>query len=186
MSAVLQQADKQLDDKSVQQLSLLSTLDDAFKTRASIASLDVAATLGSQHEKIVGVIKSLESRNKVRLSEPKERSIWVLTDEGKRYAEIGTPEARLFSHVKAAGKPVPLAALSSSCESDEVNIGMKNALKLKWLSMDKETQSLMCIASQIDDDVRSLLQKIGEQGEEELLKSLGEADGVNRLNVSAL
>lgn len=181
---------KEVDDKSFQQIQVLNALVELLKTQTSSTStLQIAETLGLQHDKIVGIIKSLESRNKVNISEPREQSTWYLTDEGQSYAKEGTPESRVFNCVKAAGKTLPIADLkSNNCgqmTDAALDIGMKNALKLKWLSIEKSTKSLVCAVDQVNDVVHSILKTFGDQerGEEELLKSIGEKDGLGQLQV---
>ncbi|KAL2574661.1 hypothetical protein AAZV13_17G199900 [Glycine max] len=56
---------------------------------------EFAAELGIDHNEIVNVIKSLHGFGYVDAQDIK-RETWVLTDEGKTYSSVGSPEVQLF------------------------------------------------------------------------------------------
>lgn len=177
------------DDKDVLQIQILSII----KDHSSISSLDLATTIDITHDRLVGLIKSLESRNKLILSEPKEQACWTLSPEGLLYSNLGSPEARFFELVKTAGKPVPLADLTSGSAKSEgysddvIKIGMKTAMKLNWISLDKATKTLFCAVENVQDICRNTLVLIGQNSnavEEKLTKIIGGEDPTKLLNVS--
>ena len=56
---------------------------------------EFAAECGIDHNEIVNVIKSLHGFGYVDAQDIK-RETWVLTDEGKTYSSVGSPEVQLF------------------------------------------------------------------------------------------
>jgi len=63
---------------------------------------EFAAERGIDHNEIVNVIKSLHGFRYVDAQDIK-REAWVLTDEGKTYATVGSPEVQLFLAIPPEG-----------------------------------------------------------------------------------
>lgn len=63
---------------------------------------EFAAERGIDHNDIVNVIKSLHGFRYVDAQDIK-RETWVLTDEGKTYAAVGSPEVQLFQAIPPEG-----------------------------------------------------------------------------------
>lgn len=116
--------------------------------KEATTSLTVADAFHWSHEEAVGVLNSLSSRGKLYLSAPEERVYWILTDEGRRYAAEGTPEARLVQLVQSRALDITVADLSDTAlvsDQEIASIGLKNAMKLKWVELEKGTKRLRVV-----------------------------------------
>lgn len=115
----------------------------------TITSTVLADTLQCPHEKMVGVLNSLSSRQKIELQGPHECVYWYLTDEGRRYAAIGSPEARLVALLQSNAKGMSMDELQQKPEvvedKDLMSIGLKNAMKLRWIELDKARKELKVV-----------------------------------------
>lgn len=78
-------------------LSLLHALDAAFTSGGAPTTLGLSKDHPDWggHDKVLGLCKSLQAREYVSLKQH-EKTLWLLTAEGDRYADEGTPEYRLF------------------------------------------------------------------------------------------
>ena len=76
---------------------------DSNKSKSEIDSLWLADQFGTDHQKIVGGIKSLESLGEIIKSESYVKRKWQLTDEGEYMVQNGSHEALLFSKVPVEG-----------------------------------------------------------------------------------
>jgi len=63
---------------------------------------EFAAERGIDHNDVVNVIKSLHGFRYVDAQDIK-RETWVLTDEGKTYSTVGSPEVQLFLAIPPEG-----------------------------------------------------------------------------------
>lgn len=98
-----------------------------------LETLTYAAQIGEDHQKVVGIIKSLHSFDQLINSDQVTSKCWKLTDEGRQVAETGSHEVRVFNAVPATG--IPLAELMSSVPN--ARLGFNNALTCGWLVLDK-------------------------------------------------
>lgn len=62
----------------------------------------MAGNLKIEHSELVGLLKSLSLDNFVLLTQL-EKKQWVLTEEGRQYKDLGTPEYRLLQQIPAMG-----------------------------------------------------------------------------------
>lgn len=94
------------------------------------------------HDKVFGLCKSLQAREYVSLKQ-KEKTLWLLTAEGERYAAEGTPEFKLLcwmqEHHEAQGHDVTSLKAAFGADTD---VALSNAMKLGWLKMDKGTKRI--------------------------------------------
>jgi len=85
------------------------------------------------HQKIVGIIKSLEGMGQIISVEQVSRKHWELTEEGSQVADNGSHEAKVFNAVPPEGIPQP--ELMASVPN--AKIGFSKALSCGWLRVDK-------------------------------------------------
>ncbi|OIT07140.1 PREDICTED: phenylalanine--tRNA ligase alpha subunit, cytoplasmic-like [Nicotiana attenuata] len=110
---------------------------------------------GFAHDEIVNVIRSL---NGFRLVDAQDirRERWVLTEEGKTYAAVGSPEFQLFSAVPREG--IAREELQKKLDPAVFKIGCQQAIKNKWVEMAKTHVSRK--VQHADDKVKDLLLRI--------------------------
>uniref|UniRef100_A0A3Q7IBT1 PheRS DNA binding domain-containing protein n=1 Tax=Solanum lycopersicum TaxID=4081 RepID=A0A3Q7IBT1_SOLLC len=118
-------------------------------------SANFAQDLGFSHDDIVNVIRRLHG---FRLVDAKDirRERWVLTEEGKTYAAVGSPEFQLFSAVPSEG--IAREDLQKKLDPAVYKIGCQQAIKNKWVEMAKTHVSKK--VQHADDKVKNLLLRI--------------------------
>lgn len=123
------------------------------------------------HEKLIGIIKSLEAQEKV-VSSGTKRESWKLTGEGEMYAAKGSPERQVFDFVKSAGSTT--SEDINKALGDAGKVGFGTAMKNKWVAMDKGTKAVTATASSITDTVQDDLKKLssGNPPEDKVLGDL--------------
>ncbi|WVZ03641.1 hypothetical protein V8G54_024447 [Vigna mungo] len=119
---------------------------------------EFAAERGIDHNEIVNVIKSLHGFRYVDAQDIK-REAWVLTDEGKTYATVGSPEVQLFLAIPPEG--ISKEDLQKKLDPSLFKIGCAQAAKNKWVDMGKQLISRK--VQHVDDKVKDLLIQI-QQG----------------------
>ncbi|KAG4979528.1 hypothetical protein JHK85_033486 [Glycine max] len=119
---------------------------------------EFAAECGIDHNEIVNVVKSLHGFRYVDAQDIK-RETWVLTDEGKTYATVGSPEVQLFLAVPQEG--ISKEELQKKLDPSVFKIGCAQAAKNKWVDMGKQLMSRK--VQHVDDKVKDLLLQI-QQG----------------------
>jgi glutathione S-transferase len=141
------------DEKKMQDL-ILGAVDDQGK----IFSLEFSAKNSLDNEKLVGILKSLESKEYLLL-EKNEDNIIVLMKEGTDALENGTVEYRVWSHIPNEGMSMKDA---QSQLGDLYKFGFQNAARKNWLKLDKVTGNIVKVETSVADDDRELLVKITE------------------------
>uniref|UniRef100_A0A3B3H6L2 Phenylalanine--tRNA ligase alpha subunit n=1 Tax=Oryzias latipes TaxID=8090 RepID=A0A3B3H6L2_ORYLA len=147
--------------------SVEALLQHVEKADGGVDSLDVASSIGVDHQVIVGAVKSLQSLGDVISAEQRSSKHWELTDEGTELAEQGSHEARVFGSIPLEGLPQSeLMKLSFG------KIGFSKAMSNKWIRVDKSHEGgpriFRSVRSSPPDSVREklLLVRSGAQLEE--------------------
>ncbi|XP_019749105.1 phenylalanine--tRNA ligase alpha subunit [Hippocampus comes] len=125
------------------------------KAQDGVESLNVACSLGVDHQVIVGAVKSLQSLGEIISAELRSSKHWELTEEGKEIAEQGSQEARVFN-------AVPLEGLTQSdlMKLSFGKIGFSKAMSNKWIRLDKGHEGgprIFQTVENIEDQVREKL-----------------------------
>lgn len=127
-----------------------------------VGSLQLAAELGIEHQKIVGAVKSIQAHGERLLNvEPVMRKSLELTKEGQEVAQGGSHEANIYYAVPEQGieRTVLLAPGGVSAR-----LGFNKAMSLGWLWLDKsvEPTRVRRKVSAIVDEVREQLLHLPE------------------------
>ena len=117
--------------------------------------------LSHPHNTVTGIAQSLAADEYVLLK-PLKTTFYVLTEEGKRVGEEGSPEARCFEAIKA--KPMTKQELETAVGKDAAKVGMGNCMKNKWIN--KSGDLLTSSADAIDDAVKNQLSTISATPED--------------------
>ncbi|KAH8046778.1 hypothetical protein JL721_12303 [Aureococcus anophagefferens] len=108
----------------------------ALGSSATLDSYALSATLGVDHQALLGVVKSLWADGYVTMDQAS--TSWLCaTNEGAGIAKDGSPEYRVYAAVAAAGGSLPLASLEAAVGKDAAKIGLGAAMREKWLSKGK-------------------------------------------------
>ncbi|KAJ6739079.1 PHENYLALANINE--TRNA LIGASE ALPHA SUBUNIT [Salix koriyanagi] len=92
-----------------------------------------ATDRGLDHNDVVNVIKSLHGFRYIDAQDIKKETL-VLTEEGKKYAEKGSPEVQLFLAVPQEGS-ISKEELQKLLDPAVYKIGCSQAAKNKWVQM---------------------------------------------------
>ena len=152
----------------------LETVEEAILSRmvrdgALADSLELAAEQGWDHQAVVGAIKSLELAEMVT-SSTISRKAWVLTGEGERVVEHGSPEMAVMARVPADGVDMgewnaAVAATEDAAEKAALRIGLATCMKKRWLTKDKAANRIVRkVDGEVEDDLRVLLRKLAAAG----------------------
>ncbi|KAH0473489.1 MAG: uncharacterized protein KVP18_001179 [Porospora cf. gigantea A] len=127
---------------------LLAQLSVLFADKDEISSTHIAEVAGDPHETVMGLLRSLHSKDKIVMV-LQDQVRWYPTDEGSEIIKAGSPEKRLFELVKEADS-IPIADLKRD-HPILADVGLKNALKNRWLVMNKATKSVVCATASVAD-----------------------------------
>ena len=150
----------------IMDLKVLEILDKAGPN-PKIDSLDLANKLCIDHQKAVGVIKSLECLpGEVIRTEIKTKKKWELTQEGKAVAEKGSHEAAVFNSVPE-GESLTQTDLVKAVGVESSKVGLGKALANGWVALDrsKKPPEISRKVDEIKDEVKDNL-KLLELGNE--------------------
>lgn len=136
-------------------------------------SSEYASSHSVPHDKIVGVIKSLQAAGLIDAEEQKHAS-YALTQEATSYLQAGSPEAQVFAAVPQEGIAQQqiiqkLGAVGS--------LGFGQAMKEKWIVLDKSSGQPVAKrkVESITDEVQSVLQCIADGNSEAVPKQTADA-----------
>ncbi|CAK7329704.1 unnamed protein product [Dovyalis caffra] len=110
---------------------------------------------GLDHSEVVNVIKSLHGFRYI-IAKDIKRDTWVLTEEGEKYAEQGSPEVRLFLAVPEEGS-ISKEELQKLVDPAVFKIGCSQAAKNKWVQMGNQISRKV---QHVEDRIKDLLLRI--------------------------
>uniref|UniRef100_A0A6N2L5N1 phenylalanine--tRNA ligase n=1 Tax=Salix viminalis TaxID=40686 RepID=A0A6N2L5N1_SALVM len=119
-----------------------------------------ATDRGLDHNDVVNVIKSLHGFRYIDAQDIKKETL-VLTEEGKKYAEKGSPEVQLFLAVPQEGS-ISKEELQKLLDPAVYKIGCSQAAKNKWVQMGNQISRKV---QHVEDRVKDLLLQI-QDGQE--------------------
>lgn len=122
------------------------------KDRSFEDSVALAQANGWDHDKLVGVLKSLEAQEQVTNAATK-RDGWKLTAEGAKYSLAGSPEVQVYNAVKKLGSATN-ATLAAELGDDVAKAGVSAAMKSKWISVEKATKAMVPEVDSVTDSVK--------------------------------
>ncbi|KAK8807848.1 hypothetical protein WA158_007377 [Blastocystis sp. Blastoise] len=122
-------------------------------------SFEYAASLGVDHQALVGVVKSLEV-DFMLVTEIKSQQFWELSEEAKSVLANGSPEAILFSSIPDEG--ITPDELNEKVGKELVKIGFSHCMKNKWITKDKQSGKILKQKDSIIDELKEQLKAIEE------------------------
>ncbi|KAI0564954.1 phenylalanyl-tRNA synthetase alpha chain [Gracilaria domingensis] len=147
--------------------ALLRSVEELGSASDFIESLPLSHRLGTDHQTLVdGILKSLNAKLAIKL-EPVTHNRWEISSEGLSYADSTSPEVAFFNAVRDVldlGE-VPMPTQLEKTVSKQVMIrGKQQALRRKWVSIDKQTKAFKVNADvNVIDDVADALRKLRDQ-----------------------
>ena len=113
------------------------------RSNQPVGSEDLAKELKEDHQKIVGVIKSLESLGNIIQAELKTVKQWLITSEGQRVVQKGSHEAVVYAAVPQDGNGISKQDLMKNLSPEDGKIGFSKALQQGWIFIDKQGGGLV-------------------------------------------
>lgn len=117
------------------------------------------------HDKLVGVIKSLEADGWTTSTSTK-REGWKMTAEAEKYVAEGSPEVQVFNFIKSRGSTTKEAI--EEALGDTGKIGCGTAMKNRWIALDKATKAFTPSCDSVSDDVQADLRALSSLPKEKL------------------
>ena len=131
-----------------------------IKEKGEIDSLDLADQMKLDHQKLIGLIKSLEIKE-ILSSEKKEKKAIVLTNDGKNCLEKGAPHIQILQELKLHGtqtKKELTEKLGKGC----MGFGFSLAMKSKYISYEKKTDNVVLKELPKEDKLQETVKKMSE------------------------
>ncbi|XP_044262100.1 phenylalanine--tRNA ligase alpha subunit [Tribolium madens] len=95
-------------------------------------TLTLSRLFNTDHQKIVGALKSIQAHGDLITAEPQSDKFIELTEEGKQIVENGSHEARIFHAVPPEG-----VAQAELMKLPNAKVGFSKAMSAGWLVLDK-------------------------------------------------
>lgn len=125
---------------------LLKVLD----IKGTISTLDLAKENNTDHQKVIGIVKSILALGNIITADPVTSKYWELTDEGESILLNGSYEVNLYNAIPSDGiSQKELMALPNA------KIGFSKAMSKGWIAIDKE-------ANKVHKKVDSIVDKVKE------------------------
>lgn len=145
--------------------AILQLIDESATCDQPVNSLDMAERVNQDHQRVVGVVSSLQTRDNLIRTEVRSSRVLDLTPEGRHFVEHGSHEARVFAAVPPVagiGQQELIARIKDQADGVDADVGLSKALAAKWLQMDKQTKLVTRKVSEVSDNVSLLLSEIGD------------------------
>lgn len=118
--------------------------------KGTISTLDIAKENNVDHQKVIGVVKSILALGNIITADPVTSKHWELTDEGESVLLNGSYEVNIYNAVPPEGiSQKELMAIPNA------KIGFSQAMSKGWIAIDK-------IANKVVKKVDSVVDKIKE------------------------
>ncbi|PNE09448.1 Phenylalanine--tRNA ligase alpha subunit [Cryptotermes secundus] len=124
----------------------------------SVDTLDLAKHMQVDHQKVVGIVKSLQAAGDLITVEQQVSKRWELTDEGKTVVDKGSHEFLVYSAIPAEG--IAQSAIMQAIPN--ARVGFSKAMSSGWITVTKNAGEPI-VARKVDDikdTVRDHLQLI--------------------------
>ncbi|XP_054706927.1 phenylalanine--tRNA ligase alpha subunit B-like [Uloborus diversus] len=104
-----------------------------------VDSLRLAESFQTDHQKVVGAIKSLQSAGNLIDAEQKDTKSWKLTPEGEKVATNGSYEALVFYSIPPEG----ISQQQIMKSVPQANVGFSKAMSSGWIYIEKKDGATM-------------------------------------------
>lgn len=130
---------------------LLKILD----TKGSFSTWDLSKETNIDHQKIIGVVKSILALGNIITADPVTSKYWELTDEGESVLLNGSYEVNLYNAVPSDG--IPQKELMSI---PNAKIGFSQAMSKGWIVIDRSINKVMKKVDSVVDKVKEDLMEL--------------------------
>jgi phenylalanyl-tRNA synthetase alpha chain len=145
---------------AIADLALPEAILKVVNDREKLDTWEYSLETNTEHQTIVGAIKSLESLGDVVKTEPRQFTTWAPTEEGQAVMEHGSHEVRVFEAVDPKNG-TPQSSLMKSVPN--AKIGFSKAMSSGWLRLEKNEGGEPRVYRKVDrvvDNVANILKSI--------------------------
>jgi phenylalanyl-tRNA synthetase alpha chain len=172
---------------AIADLALPEAILKVVNDREKLDTWEYSLETNTEHQTIVGAIKSLESLGDVVKTEPRQFTTWAPTEEGQAVMEHGSHEVRVFEAVDPKNG-TPQSSLMKSVPN--AKIGFSKAMSSGWLRLEKNEGGEPRVYRKVDrvvDNVANILKSIsgGKEVEGGDLKELKKRKLVTNVTTKA-
>lgn len=124
-------------------------------TKGSFSTWDLSKETNIDHQKIIGVVKSILALGNIITADPVTSKYWELTDEGESVLLNGSYEVNLYNAVPSDG--IPQKELMSI---PNAKIGFSQAMSKGWIVIDRSINKVMKKVDSVVDKVKEDLMEL--------------------------
>jgi len=124
-------------------------------TKGSFSTWDLSKETNIDHQKIIGVVKSILALGNIITADPVTSKYWELTDEGELVLLNGSHEVNLYNAVPSDG--IPQKELMSI---PNAKIGFSQAMSKGWIVIDRSINKVMKKVDSVIDKVKEDLMEL--------------------------
>lgn len=123
--------------------------------KGTISTLDLAKENNVDHQKIIGVVKSILTLGNVISADPVTSKYWELTDEGESVLLNGSYEVNVYNAVPSDG-----IAQKELMSLPNAKIGFNQAMSKGWIAIDRAANRVVKKVDSVLDKVKEDLVKL--------------------------
>lgn len=117
--------------------------------KGTISTLDLAKENNIEHQKVIGVVKSILTLGNIITADPVTSKYWELTDEGESVLVNGSYEVNLYNAIPSDGIPQKeLMAFPNA------KIGFSQAMSKGWITIDRAANKVIKNVDSVVDKVK--------------------------------
>jgi len=124
-------------------------------SKGSFSTWDLSKETNIDHQKIIGVVKSILALGNIITADPVTSKYWELTDEGESVLLNGSYEVNLYNAVPSDG--IPQKELMSI---PNAKIGFSQAMSKGWIVIDRSINKVMKKVDSVVDKVKEDLMEL--------------------------
>lgn len=121
----------------------------------TISTLDLAKDYNVDHQKVIGIVKSILALGNIITADPVTSKSWELTDEGELFILNGSYEINLYNAIPSDG--IPQKELMSL---PNAKIGFSQAMSKGWIAIDRAANKVIKKVDSVVDKVKEDLAKL--------------------------
>jgi len=148
-----------------QKLKILSKINESSNSNQQETSINLSSFLSITHQETVGLLKSLEMSNMIRLVQNEKKYI-KLTQDGKEILDDGSPEIIYINYLKSVGGQAKKQDITGKISKSAEERGFSYAMKQKMIKYDKVNNTVSLVdasSSSLIDDLQLKLMKIKKE-----------------------
>lgn len=123
--------------------------------KGTISTLELAKEKNVDHQKIIGVVKSIIALGNIISADPVTNKYWELTDEGELVLLNGSYEVNVYNAVPADG-----IAQKELMSVPNAKIGFSQAMSKGWIAIDRAANRVVKKVDSVVDKVKEDMMKL--------------------------